>query len=98
MGGECYSCNGTGVFTKKNGETEQCRKCGGTGWYERARPGERVTIRRTGNEIRVSRGPHNYQGETTAIVVGALLMPFLPTLGGTLILGGIGSAVYKSKH
>ncbi len=33
--GTCFTCNGTGVKTFDNGNTAECRKCGGTGVFKR---------------------------------------------------------------
>lgn len=70
MGGHCYSCNGTGTFVHANGWEETCRKCGGTGWYERARPGETVTIARRWDKVTVNRSKSMMYGIGKAIGKG----------------------------
>jgi hypothetical protein len=41
---------------------------------------------------------HTYHKEFSAFVLGALLTPFLPTVGGALILGASASTAYKATH
>ena len=33
-GKECYTCDGTGIFERYNGDTDYCYRCGGSGWYK----------------------------------------------------------------